>query len=97
MPPWPLPPGSETPPPYADGGSRQVQQNNCTIRLLGENGAPAPAPARIVPGSARLLFHSSLTVYWPAGNAKTVCAKAALGEKVPSTPPLSFQPVMPAG
>src|ERR1700737_2201759 len=68
--------------------------NSWTIKLLGENLPPiGPAPATIVAPLAFLfVFHCSLTVYvtpWVRGT--TVWAMAALGEKVPAKPPLSFQ------
>src|SRR5258708_4384717 len=61
------------------------------VRLVGEYG-PAPAPAKIVPVSAWVVFHCNLAVYGvPAATVITVCTSAALGENVPPKPPLSFQ------
>src|ERR1700730_4248955 len=65
----------------------------CNVSLVGEYG-PSPAPARICApaGWGLLAFQTMLTLYGVVaviGSAH--CAKAALGEKVPPNPPLSFQ------
>src|SRR5438105_9515636 len=68
-----------------------------TVRRVGENAGPRPAPAKIVPpGSWTLDFHLRLT--WnPRWGSITVWTKAALGEKVPPRPPLSFHAISCSG
>src|ERR1700730_8002775 len=57
-------------------------------------GGGRPAPTKIDPGVGWLAFHCSLTVYViPAASDATVCTAAAFGEKVPASPPLSFQAI----
>jgi hypothetical protein len=64
-----------------------------TVSRVGENFPPiGPAPAQMsAPCAFLFAFHCSLMVYAvPAARGRTVCTKAALGEKVPANPPDSF-------
>src|ERR1700682_3482032 len=66
-------------------------ENASTVRCVGENGMEAPAPAKIVaPGAGLFVFHMSVKVTLYPLTTVVVSTKAALGEKVPPKPPLSF-------
>ena len=50
-----------------------------------------PAPATMLPAPERFVFHCSFSVYAvPLVTASMPYTAAALGEKVPANPPLSF-------
>src|ERR1700694_3197769 len=64
------------------------------LTLSGHGPAPATMTSPLVPVFL-LAFHCSLRWYVvPAVMENAVCTNAALGEKVPAKPPLSFQATM---